>query len=61
LRRISCLKVLTALVTKTSLREIPAASDAESRIRPAGPTNGWPASIIGASAGPLPGITWVAN
>src|SRR5262245_56268599 len=37
LPRISCLKCFTAMVTKTSVRGIPASASARSRTRPAGP------------------------
>ena len=40
LPRGSCLKCLTALVTKTSSRSMPASSSAASSTRPAGPTKG---------------------
>lgn len=65
-------KCLTALVTNTSWREMPAASSARSSMRPAGPTNGRPlksssepgcspTSISGACAGPSPGTPCVAG
>ena len=52
----SHLKCFTTLVTYTSLRSIPTLSSALSRIRPAGPTNGFPA--ISSS---LPGCSPIKN